>query len=128
MDDDQSDAGIATTANLPEGPPAFPVAAGIDPYWRSISLQAAARAARFAEASARPGGRWASKAFHADEIEQEGRRSLMLGFVVGAALYAGIMSFFVDMLRSPLSPATTTLPPPGAPAAESPLHRQLGER
>src|SRR4030088_3101929 len=111
MDYDRSGAGITTTANRPKGPPAadhegigerFPVADDIDPYWRSISLQAAARAARFAELSAKPGAGSASNSSHTDAIEQGHSRSLVLGFVAGAALYAGIMSFFLDMLRSPL--------------------------
>jgi hypothetical protein len=130
MDDDQSDAGITTTANQPEGPPAFPVADDTDPYWRSISLQAAARVARFAELAATHGAGWASNSSHSDEIEQRSRRSWMLGFVVGATLYAGIMSFFLDMLRSPVASPTeisTTLllplAPPGETAAASTRRR-----
>lgn len=30
----------------------------------------------------------------------------MVGLVVGATLYAGIMSFFIDMLRSPVASPT----------------------
>jgi len=88
----------------------------VDPYRRSISLQAAARVARLAE----------RQATLATEIESEPiridghlfRRSckLVLGFAVGTALYAGIMYPFLAMLRSPL-------PSPDAMAATAPLRR-----
>jgi hypothetical protein len=106
MDDDRSDAGITTPADQPEGPPASPVADNIDPYWRSISLQAAARLARIADLAATHGAGWPGYASNSDEIERRSRRSWMVGLVVGATLYAGIMSFFIDMLRSPVASPT----------------------
>jgi hypothetical protein len=100
--DDQSAAVIPPAADQEGIGETLPVADHLDPYWRSISLQAAARVARFAELSATPGAGPESDPWNTDTIEQGGRHSLVLGLVVGAVLYAGIMAFFVDMLRSPL--------------------------
>jgi hypothetical protein len=103
MDDDQSGTGISPAADHEGLGETLPVADHLDPYWRSISLQAAARVARFAELSATPRAGPEIGSWDIDTIEQRGRHSLVLGFVVGAVLYAGIMAFFVDMLRSPLA-------------------------
>jgi len=99
----------------------------IEAFAQAISLQAAARAARYAIRSR-------SGAPHAIGIQQENREielgervslgrsiNLVLAFAIGVALYAGIMYFTLGMqLRSPLPSASmaaaTPLPPPSATA------------
>jgi hypothetical protein len=99
----------------------------IEAFAQAISLQAAARAARYAIGSR-------SGAPHAIGIQQENREielgervslsrsfNLVLAFAIGVAVYAGIVYFILGMqLHSPLpSPsvaAATPLPPPSATA------------
>jgi hypothetical protein len=78
------------------------VSHGVDPYRQSISLQAAARLARIAERRAT-----IVRGSESEPSDMDGhfvRRlcKLVLGFAVGAALYAGIMYPFLVLVRSPL--------------------------
>ena len=87
---------------------------GIDSYWQSISLQAAARVARFAERPATPAT--GSKSELAKHLSRSRSYKLVLGFTIGAALYAGITYVFLGTLRSPL-------PLPNEMAGTAPLRR-----
>jgi hypothetical protein len=77
----------------------LPVADVVDPYWQSISLQAAARLTRLAE---RRATEVENKPIGIDEHLFRRSYTLVIAFAVGTALYAGIMSIFLGDLRSPL--------------------------
>jgi hypothetical protein len=92
----------------------------LEAFSQAISLQAAARAARYA---IRPGS--VSKGFGRGDREIEpGERvslgrafNLVLAFALGVAVYAAIMYVILGtQLRSPLPSPTPPLPPPGATA------------
>ena len=89
---------------------------GVDPYWQSISLQAAARLARLAERRETVAPGFESEPPRTDRHLFRRSYKLVLGLTVGVALYAGIMYIFLGMLRPPL-------PSSDAAEATAPLRR-----